>query len=69
MLIFLFLLSFFLIFIIYIRIPKETLGLTNSINSTQFSGSPAQLERNLDILITICVFGYLIIAFKLNIDN
>lgn len=66
MLQFWFLLSLFLICLIFLRIPKENSGLTTSITPTEFLGSPRQIEKKLNLLTAIGILLYLIIAFKLN---
>ena len=54
-----FLISIFLIIIIFLRIPQESLGLVRSSNATQ---------RFLNILTSFCILIYFIIAIKLNIS-
>lgn len=52
-------LSFFLIFVIFIRTPQDSVGL----------GSPRSVQQFLDLLTVIGILAYIALAFKLNLIN
>lgn len=58
--------SLFLIFIIFLRIPKDSVGLTNSATKSNFLGSPSSGRRILNALTWVGIFVYFGIAIKLN---
>lgn len=60
-------LSIFLISIILLRVPKESVGLTSFANKTNVLGSPSSAERVLNIATMTGIFLYLAIAFQLNL--
>lgn len=60
--------SVFLIFIIFIQLPQESLGLTSFANKTNLLGSPSSAQRFLDVLTTIAIIVYFLIALKLNLS-
>lgn len=62
-------LSLFLIFIIFVRTPDDSAGLSSFEAKTDLLGSPRSARRFLDFLTTAGVILYLIIAFKLNVEN
>ena len=51
--------SFFLIALIFIRTPQDSVGL----------GSPRSVQQFLDFLTAIGIVLYILIAFKLNLMN
>jgi len=55
-----------LIFLIFFQMPKESMGLTSFINGSDFLGSPNLVDKVTKIVITITIFLYIFIAFKLN---
>ena len=59
--------SFFLIFIIFIRIPEDSTGLASSPFKTGFLGSPRSARSLIDLATFVAVILYMIIAFKLNL--
>nr|YP_009029029.1 preprotein-translocase subunit g [Cylindrotheca closterium]AGH28568.1 preprotein-translocase subunit g [Cylindrotheca closterium] len=61
--------SFFLIFIIFLRIPQENVGLASFANKSNLLGSPRSAQRFLNILTFVGIFIYLGIAFKINLLN
>lgn len=61
--------SFFLIVIIFLRIPQENVGLASFTNKSSVLGSPRSAQRFLNILTFVGIFIYLGIAFKINLLN
>ena len=61
--------SIFLIFIIFIQLPQESIGLTSFANKTNLLGSPSSAQRFLDILTTTAIVVYFLIALKLNLSQ
>ena len=61
--------SIFLIFIIFIQLPQESIGLTSFANKTNLLGSPSSAQRFLDILTTTAIVVYVLIALKLNLSQ
>lgn len=62
-------LSFLLIFIVFLRTPEDSLGLSSFTVKTNLLSSPGSTRRLLDFLTATEAILYLIIAFKLNIMN
>ena len=60
--------SFFLIFIIFLRMPQENIGLSSFANKTNIFGSPSSTQRTLNYITGFSVFIYLVIAFYLNLN-
>lgn len=60
--------SLFLIAIIFLRMPKENTGLTSFANKSDILGSPTTAEKTLNIITALSVIGYVIFAFKLDIN-
>ena len=58
--------SFFLIFIIFIRTPEDSEGLAVFSSQTRFLGSS---RRFIDLVTAAAIILYLIIAFNLNLAN
>jgi protein translocase SecG subunit len=61
-----FILSIFLIFIIFLRMPQENIGLSSFANKTDILGSPTSAQKSLNYITGILVISYFIIAFLLN---
>ena len=61
--------SLFLILIILIRIPRESIGLASFANKSNLLGSPGSAERFLDILTVSGILIYFSIAFQLNVKT
>jgi len=59
------LLSFFLILIIYLRVPRNQ-GLTSFATKSDLLGSPNSTEKFLNNFTLALIIGYYIIAVKLN---
>ena len=60
--------SLFLIFVILIRIPQDSVGLSSFANTSNLLGSPGSAQRFLDILTVSTIVMYFLIAFQLNIQ-
>lgn len=61
-----FLLSIFLIFIIFLRMPQETVGLSSFANKSDILGSPSSAQKSLNYITGISTIIYFILAFLLN---
>ena len=59
------LVSFFLIFIIYLRVPRNQ-GLTSFATKSDLLGSPNSTEKFLNNFTLILIISYYLIAVKLN---
>jgi preprotein translocase subunit SecG len=60
--------SLFLILLILVRIPQDSVGLSSFANSSNLLGSPGSAQRFLDILTVSGIIMYFLIAFQLNIQ-
>ena len=60
--------SLFLILLILVRIPQESVGLSSFANTSNLLGSPGSAQRFLDILTVSGIVMYFLIAFQLNIQ-
>ena len=60
--------SLCLIFVILIRIPQDSVGLSSFANTSNLLGSPGSAQRFLDILTVSAIVMYFLIAFQLNIQ-
>ena len=60
--------SLFLILIILIRIPRESIGLSSFANTSDLLGSPGSAQRFLDILTVSGIIFYVGIAVQLNMQ-
>jgi preprotein translocase subunit SecG len=63
-----FLVSIFLIIIIFLKIPQENVGLASFATKTDLLGSPSSAQRSLNIVTGIGILIYFAIAIKLLID-
>ena len=61
--------SFFLIVIIFLRMPQENAGLASFATKSNLLGSPSSAQRFLNILTTISILIYFGIAIQLNLLN
>ena len=59
--------SLFLIIIIFIRVPQETVGLSSFATKSDLLGSPSSAERFLNILTAFGILIYLGIGMQLNL--
>ena len=62
-------LSVFLIFLIFLRLPQESVGLESFETANNLFGSPKSAERFLNILTVICIILYFGIAIQLNLAS
>jgi protein translocase SecG subunit len=63
-----FVMSLFLILIIFLRMPQENIGLSSFANKSDIFGSPSSTQRTLNYITGISVVGYFLIAFYLNLN-
>jgi len=61
--------SIFLIFIIFLRIPDQNVGLSSFATKSNLLGSPGSAQRFLNTLTGIGILIYFIVAFQLNFEN
>lgn len=66
---FAFLLSAFLIFIIFLRVPQESVGLSSFATKNEFLGFSSSSERFLNIVTACGILIYLLVALQLNFSN
>lgn len=64
-----FTLCILLVLIIFLRLPKENIGLSSFTTRSNLLGSPSSAERFLNILTALGIFVYLGIAFQLNFSK
>ena len=67
--IFRFIVSIFLITIIFLRSPQENVGLASFATKTDLLGSPSSAQRSLNILTAFGILIYFGIAIELNLIN
>jgi preprotein translocase subunit SecG len=60
-----FLISIFLIIIIFLKIPQENVGLASFATKTDLLGSPSSAQRSLNIVTGVGILIYFAIAIKL----
>ena len=65
---FLFAISFFLITIIFLRMPQESIGLTSFATKSTLLGSPSSAQKSLNILTAFGIFLYIILAVVSNLS-
>jgi preprotein translocase subunit SecG len=61
-----FLISIFLIVIIFLKIPQENVGLASFATKTDLLGSPSSAQRSLNIFTGVGILIYIAIAIQLN---
>ena len=62
-----FIVSIFLIIVIFLRTPQENVGLSSFATKSDILGSPSSAERFLNILTMVGILIYFGIALTLNI--
>ena len=62
------LVSLFLIVIIFLRMPQETIGLSSFANKSDLLGSPSSAQRSLNILTAFGILIYFILALNFNLQ-
>ena len=66
---FAFLISIFLIVIIFLRLPKESVGLGSFATKSDLLGSPSSAQKLLNIFTILGILGYILLAIQLNFLN
>lgn len=66
---FVFLISIFLIIIIFLRIPQESVGLGSFATKSDLLGSPSSAQRSLNIFTAFGILVYVLLAVQLNFSN
>ena len=61
-----FLISIFLIVIIFLRVPQESVGLGSFATKSDILGSPSSAERSLNIFTAFGIFVYVSLAIQMN---
>jgi preprotein translocase subunit SecG len=64
-----FIVSLFLIVIIFLRIPQENVGLASFATKSDLLGSPSSAQRSLNIITAFGILIYLAIAVGLNLTT
>ena len=64
-----FIISIFLIVIIFLRVPQESAGLSSFATKTDLLGSPSSAQRSLNILTAFGIFIYFGLAIQMNLAN
>ena len=64
-----FIISIFLIIIIFLRIPQENVGLASFATKSDLLGSPSSAQRSLNILTAFGILIYFGIAIGLNLTS
>jgi len=62
-----FVVSIFLIIIIFLRMPQESIGLSSFANKSDLLGSPSSAQRSLNILTGFGILIYFILALNFNL--
>ena len=63
---FVFLISIFLIVIIFLRVPQESVGLGSFATKSDILGSPSSAERSLNIFTAFGILVYVLLAIQMN---
>jgi protein translocase SecG subunit len=63
-----FIISVFLILIIFLRMPQESVGLSSFANKSDLLGSPSSAQRSLNIITAVGILIYFSIALYLNLQ-
>jgi protein translocase SecG subunit len=61
--------SIFLIIIIFLRLPQESVGLSNFATKSNLLGSPSSAQKFLNILTAFAILLYFLLAIKGNLEN
>ena len=61
--------NLFLIIIIFLRIPQDNVGLSSFTTKSNLLGSPRSAQRFLNILTSLGIITYFVIAIQLNLGN
>ena len=60
--------SFFLIFIIFLRMPQENIGLSSFATKSDIFGSPSTTQRILNYITGVAVLLFMLLAFYFNLN-
>ena len=60
--------SFFLIFIIFLRMPQENIGLSSFATKSDIFGSPSTTQRILNYITGVAVLIFMLLAFYFNLN-
>ena len=66
---FAFIISVFLIVIIFVRIPQENVGLASFATKSDILGSPSSAQKFLNIFTALGILIYVLLAIQLNFSN
>lgn len=66
---FLVIISIFLITIIFLRLPQESIGLSSFATKSNLLGSPSSAQKSLNILTAFAILLYLILAIQGNLQS
>ena len=66
---FAFLISIFLIVIIFLRIPQENVGLASFATKSDLLGSPSSAQKFLNIFTAFGILIYILLAIQINLTN
>lgn len=61
--------SVFLILIIFLRMPQESVGLSSFANKSDLLGSPSSAQRSLNIITSFGILIYFSIALYFNLQD
>jgi protein translocase SecG subunit len=61
--------SIFLITIIFLRLPQESVGLSSFATKSNLLGSPSSAQKFLNILTAFAILFYFILAIKGNLES
>lgn len=61
--------SIFLIIIIFLRLPQESVGLSSFATKSNLLGSPSSAQKFLNILTAFAILLYFLLAIKGNLEN
>jgi protein translocase SecG subunit len=61
--------SIFLIIIIFLRLPQESVGLSSFATKSNLLGSPSSAQKSLNIVTAFAILLYFILAIKGNLEN
>ena len=64
-----FLISIFLIGIIFLRVPKESVGLGSFATKSDLLGSPSSAQKSLNLFTAFGILIYVLLAVQLNLVN
>ena len=64
-----FIVNIFLIAIIFLKVPKENMGLASFATKSNLLGSPASAQRFLNIGTALGILVYFVIALQLNLST